>query len=492
MKTSLSRRHFLTTASSWLTASAFAAPSESDFQTVSIIHTTDLHGNILPTANYSGNSDLGGFARCATRIRQWQRANPASITVDIGDLIQGTPESHLDQGTTMVRLLEKLKYDAWALGNHDFDWGPEALSDLIEIAKPAVLCANLREFHKQVLSWKMMQKHGFKIALIGLITPGLRSWLPPELLGPVQHIKIAEALEKAIMEARSAGANATVVLGHLGHRKADDFANPLRQILNNKAAPDVFLAGHTHKNISKKSFGETLYSQAGYHGIHLGKVDLTFDRHSRKLIHKNSITETMDSKIALDPIILNITEPILAKSAPQQATVLTTLPSPISGGGRNSPLANFLCKSFYSNLSAQSHPVDAVFHGTFGNPEIPSGVVTVATTWKLLPYENTLVTAKIPVRELLKIIAEDLKTQSDRTLYPFSIVFDKKTPSAILSGNKILPNDQEIVLAVNSYDSQSAGRTLPHLKKIFYHPGSKRSYINLSTREALINTFMTT
>ncbi|RLS81513.1 MAG: hypothetical protein DWI05_05120, partial [Planctomycetota bacterium] len=53
-------------------------------RTVSIFHTTDLHGRILPTSSYEGLDDVGGFARAATCIRQWRRESPHSLTVDVG------------------------------------------------------------------------------------------------------------------------------------------------------------------------------------------------------------------------------------------------------------------------------------------------------------------------------------------------------------------------------------------------------------------------
>jgi adenosylmethionine-8-amino-7-oxononanoate aminotransferase len=57
-------------------------------RTISIFHTTDLHGRILPTSTYEGLDDVGGLARCATCIRQWRRESPHSITVDVGDVVQ--------------------------------------------------------------------------------------------------------------------------------------------------------------------------------------------------------------------------------------------------------------------------------------------------------------------------------------------------------------------------------------------------------------------
>src|SRR5207245_7855980 len=69
---------------------AKAAGLSPDVITISILHTTDLHGHILPTVDYDGSPDVGGFARCVTQIRRWRRHNPNTILIDAGDIYQGT------------------------------------------------------------------------------------------------------------------------------------------------------------------------------------------------------------------------------------------------------------------------------------------------------------------------------------------------------------------------------------------------------------------
>src|SRR6266404_2910095 len=99
------------------------AALDPDTVCISILHTTDLHGHILPTSDYDGNPDRGGLARCATQIRRWQRENPNSILIDVGDVYQGTDVSLRNKGALMIDLLNHLGYDAWVVGNHEFDWG---------------------------------------------------------------------------------------------------------------------------------------------------------------------------------------------------------------------------------------------------------------------------------------------------------------------------------------------------------------------------------
>ncbi|MGJ8634509.1 MAG: bifunctional metallophosphatase/5'-nucleotidase [Luteolibacter sp.] len=485
-----SRRKFLATTSAWAASSSLGFTKSTDHKTVSILHTTDLHGHILPTTSYTGATDVGGFARCATQIRAWRKENPDSLLVDVGDLYQGTAESFNNQGRLFVDLLGNFEYDAWTLGNHDFDWGPEVLEKNLQASKTDILTANLTGVPENVIPWKMCQVGGFKIALIGLITPGLPYWLMPETLGGISPIDPAISLKKSIAQAKSAKADAIIVLGHFGHRKEDDFANPIRHTLATAPGADIFIAGHTHQHVPSLELGETLFTQANYFGINCGKIDLTFDTNSRKLIAKTATTSYMDKKFGLDPGVINLSQPDLKKSKEQLARKLTTLTEPIIDDGRYSPLPKFICKSISDTLAKNKTPVDAVFHGTFGTKTIPAGPVTVADAWKILPYENTLVTVTLTPAQLLEIIAEDRKTYSDRTLYPYEVIFEERVPTRILKDGSDLPPEKPITVAFNSYDSQSGGHRLLRLRELVHLPTSNRTPINLSTRDGLIESFL--
>src|SRR5215471_17280707 len=119
-----------------------AALVDSDRIWISILHTTDLHGHILPTSDYDGNPDRGGLARCVTQIRRWRRENPNSILIDVGDVYQGTELSLLNKGELMIDLFNHLGYDAWVVGNHEFDWGVESFHQALQRSTMAILAAN--------------------------------------------------------------------------------------------------------------------------------------------------------------------------------------------------------------------------------------------------------------------------------------------------------------------------------------------------------------
>jgi 5'-nucleotidase / UDP-sugar diphosphatase len=504
MNTIISRRSFLagSAASLALTGSFSpwsAAAEQGRAKTISIFHTTDLHGHIRPTETYDGLAGVGGLARCASCIRQWRKTLPDSLTVDIGDLYQGTPVSHSTDGRLMVDLLNRLAYDSWTLGNHDFDWGPELLEANMAASTAAVLTGNLTRSGQasgsfsgaweKVRPWAMHEVGGFKIAIIGLVTPGLPYWLTPETLGGAEVTDPAAALAASVKEARGEGAEAVVVTGHMGWRFQDDYANPVRELLQEREGVDIYLAGHSHQNQPAWMQGDVLCSQASYYGIHCGRVDLTFDTASRKLVERRVFTVLMDDRFEADPLVMQVAEPAMAASDAEQARTVCRVAAAVKGGKRGSPLISLLCQAFAQVLAKQKTPVDGIFHGSFGTKEIPAGELTVADCWKIIPYENLLVTAELTGRQLVEVVREDKKDRSsDRTLWPFELTLDRGgTPTRFTLAGAPVDPDRRYTIAFNSYDGQSGGRRLMTFRELVASPEAKRSTTSIGTREALID-----
>src|SRR5438094_2840432 len=200
-------------------ASASAALNP-DTVCISILHTTDLHGHILPTSDYDGNRDRGGLARCATQIRRWQRENPNSILIDVGDVYHGTDFSLRHKGAFVIDLLNQLEYDAWVVGNHEFDWGMECFERALEQSNMPVLAANTLMEGKpagefpdakhpfaKIQSFILKEIAGIKLAIIGVTTPGMPFGfgrnLPGDLISGIRSSQFAARSRGRRREART-------------------------------------------------------------------------------------------------------------------------------------------------------------------------------------------------------------------------------------------------------------------------------------------------
>src|SRR5215212_8123952 len=152
---------------------------------VVILSTTDLHGNIYPIDYYTNKPDGRGLAKLATAIKQARTDNPNLLLLDSGDTIQGTPLEyiHNKQNNTppdpMMLSMNALKYDAMAVGNHEYNFGLKVLEKARREASFPWLSANTYkkgtdETHYQ--PYLVKELNGVRVGVLGLTTPGIPSW----------------------------------------------------------------------------------------------------------------------------------------------------------------------------------------------------------------------------------------------------------------------------------------------------------------------------
>src|SRR6266540_5690695 len=403
-----------------------AAALDSDTVCISILHTTDLHGHILPTSDYNGNPDCGGLARCVTQIRRWQQQNPNSILIDVGDVYQGTDVGLRTKGELMIDLFNYLKYDAWIIGNHEFDWGIEPFQQALQRStmpvlgvntvlegRPASGFADAKHPFAKIQPFILKEIAGIKLAIIGITTPGMLFWLRPEFTRGIDFQYPVEPVRRAIARAKSEGADAIVLSGHMGLKArsgGDDFANTVMALTSEFPETVVFIAGHTHQTVPSRLANGILFTQADHFGIHAGRVDLLFDRNSKKLLHREAICELMDNRYGFDPVILSRAKSQLAESDAALSQMIGELAETLHARGRPgqpSDIERMIGAAITEALLERSVPVDGVMHGVFDEKaNLVAGPKTVNDIWNLIPFENYIVTAELSPEEIKTIMEE--------------------------------------------------------------------------------------
>jgi 2',3'-cyclic-nucleotide 2'-phosphodiesterase/3'-nucleotidase len=460
---------------------------QEELVTISILHTTDLHGHILPTSDYSGRSDLGGLARCAAQIRQWQRENPNWALVDIGDIYQGTEEGLATHGAVMVQLFNALAYDAWVVGNHEFDWGIAPLAEAVKRSAMPVLSGNARVKAGDAAAWAglrpwfIKEVAGFRLAFVGLTTPGLPAWLPPEDRLGFDVLDPVEALGQLMPEVAAQRPDAIILAGHMGLKRQDDFANRIGALT--QAFPQIAacLGGHTHQNHPGETINGVLYTQADHFGIHAGKVDLTFDRATRRLVHTGATTVEMNRAVAFDPLVLHVAQPVLDAAARVLATPSDT--------------ERLIGSAIRAALLRRGVEVDVVAHGLFDTrAPLAPGAKTVADAWTLLPFENQIVTLELTRDDLLAFVRDLASVRDVRNAMGIRPVLDPAAKYPIVTDLRAtdgspLPDKPRFRVALNSYDAQSGGQRLLKVARLASAPENRRVLHDVEIRAALIDFF---
>jgi 2',3'-cyclic-nucleotide 2'-phosphodiesterase (5'-nucleotidase family) len=473
--------------------------------TISVLHTTDLHGHILPTSDYSGRPDLGGLARCATQIRQWLQVNLNAALIDIGDVYQGTEEGLATRGSVMIRLLNALAYDGWVVGNHDFDWGPDVLADATRLSDMPVVSGNSRVTLSEgnvmrLRPYLIKEIAGFRIAFIGLTTPGLASWLPPENRRGFAVLDPIESLQRLMPEVTAQKPDAVIVTGHMGLTRRDDFANRIGALTQAFPQLAVCIGGHTHQNHPGEISNGVLYTQADHFGIHAGKVELTFDRASRRLVNRTATTVEMNHSVAFDPLVMHLAQPVLDNASQVLAQPMGVLTEPFgvaSTFGAPSDVERLIGSSMRAALQRRGVEVDMVVHGLFDTRDaLAAGPKTIADAWTILPYENQIVTLELTRDGLLAFVRDLANGRDVRNAMGIRPVVqgtarDLQVIDLRAADGSPLPDKLRYRVALNSYDAQSGGQRLLQVARLAVAPENRRVLHDVEIRAALIDFFAT-
>ena len=518
--TSWTRREFLKLAgqaglvSAVPTLASAAATLNPDTVCISILHTTDLHGHILPTLDYDGNPDRGGLARCATQIRRWQRENANSILIDVGDVYQGTDVSLRNKGALMIDLLNHLQYDAWVVGNHEFDWGMECFEHALQQSNMPVLAANMLLEQKpagefpdanhpfaKIQPFILKEIEDIKLAIVGVTTPGMGFWLWPEFTRGLDFRHPVEPVRRVIAMAKKSGADAIVLTGHMGLKGrtgGDDFANTVMALTSEFPEIAVFIAGHTHQDVPSRLTNGVLFTQADHFGIHVGRVDLLFDRNSKKLLRREAICELMDNRLAFDQMILSRAKSQLTESATELSKPIGQLADRLRGRsrpGRPSDVERLIGAAIAEMLLERRVPVDGVIHGAFDDKaDLVAGPKTANDVWNIIPFENYIVTARLSPEEIKTVMEEVFASHEKRNLLGFDVRTegrgdDCKIASMTLANGKPLERDKKYVLALNSFDARSGGHHFMKLRVFLTRPEANCILHPVQTRDSLIGYF---
>ncbi|MEI8063449.1 MAG: bifunctional UDP-sugar hydrolase/5'-nucleotidase [Verrucomicrobiota bacterium] len=475
---------------------------------ITILHTCDLHGNILPTDNYDGQTNLGGFARCATVIRQVRTEQPNTLVVDAGDTLQGAAVSYLSDGRVMVQLLNLLQYDAWVWGNHEFDWGLDKLTANAELANVPILNANVQRdgnaaarLFACVKPYRILTVDGVKVGFIGLNTPGIPSWSRPQLIAGLKFVDSIATLKSVMPEIRRAGAQVLVLVVHQGYRESgDDHASQVSAIAGAFPELDVIVGAHTHRNLPEFKINGVLNTQADYYGIHLGRVDLVYDTTAGKVTRRESRTVSMDDHVPLDPVVLAECRAELDNADRTLRTVIGEATGEFdvrNAPKHETPMHNLIFESIVAGLGARGIKVDAVVHGVLERRGVlKTGPVTIGDVWRAVPYENKLGVCQLTAVELREILDEDAGAYNGPTfrgVWGLHWEFDPKLPAGqrvrklTRADGAAIGDSERLAVAFNSYDLAGGGMRWPKLREVVTEIGDRLVETDVQTRQSVLD-----
>jgi 2',3'-cyclic-nucleotide 2'-phosphodiesterase/3'-nucleotidase len=215
------------------TTSAGASDSGSGPLELLVLSTTDVHGRIRGWDYYADSAEsIRGLTRAATIVDSIRGANPGRVVlVDAGDLLQGNPFAYIamkqfaDSANPIIAAMNAMRYDAAAIGNHEYNYGVPYLERAVSEARFPMLSANTWKLDGALKfrAWTIVERRGVKIGIVGATTPGVMVWDAENVRGRVRLTDIVPAVRTAVSEARNAGANVVIVSVHSGLNEAASY-----------------------------------------------------------------------------------------------------------------------------------------------------------------------------------------------------------------------------------------------------------------------------
>jgi len=260
----------------------------------------------------------------------------------------------------------------------------------------------------------------------------------------------------------------------------------------------VSIAGHTHQAIPSRLLNGVLFTQADHFGIHVGRVDLLFDRNSKKLLHREAICELMDSRFGFDHTVVSRAKSELDESEAALAQPIGELAETLharSRPGEPSDLERLVGTAIMEALRERDVPVDGAMHGVFDEKsDFVAGPKTVNDIWNVFPYENYVVTAELLPDEIKMIMEEVYAVHERRNLLGFGIRtegrgYERRITSMTFEDGRPLGRGKKYVIAFNAFDSRSAGHRFMKLRTLLETPSANCTLHQVQTRDALIDYF---
>ncbi|MCE5257205.1 MAG: bifunctional metallophosphatase/5'-nucleotidase [Spirochaetaceae bacterium] len=368
---------------------------------ITILHTNDVHARIVESKTEVG------YARVVSAFNAALAENPNTVLVDAGDTFHGLPIANIDQGASVVSLMNQVGYSFMTTGNHDYNYGFDRLMELQKMANFKILAANVYKDGKRVFTpYEIREIGGVRVAFFGLATPETAYKTDPKnIQGVYFSDPIVEA--KSVIYDLIGQYDVLVCISHIGIDKSSDPTSI--QIAEAVPQIDVMIDGHSHstyEDIQKQNDTNTLITSTGAYGSGLGVVDIVLgpdkkikSKSARTITVANSPELKVDEKVSgMIKDLSKAQDAILLKVAGKTAVALEGKREIVRT--QQSNLGTLLANAMIYVTGADI----SLMNGGGIRDSIPAGDITFKQIYTVQPFGNYIQTGKFKGSELDAIL----------------------------------------------------------------------------------------
>ncbi len=257
---------------------------------ITLLGTSDIHGRFMPW-DYAldGPNQNGSMTQLFTMIKEIRKENPNTVLLDAGDSIQdNSAELFNDQPQSPIMVaMNEMSYDAWAFGNHEFNFGLDVLDKVSSQYKGSVLAGNIyKENGERFLpAYTIIERAGVKIGVIGMNTPMITDF--EKGTDHLDGLVIKNPVEETKKAVKELEGKVDVMIGlmHMGIENENGIPGTgVADIANAVPELTAIFAGHMHKLVKKEEINGVLISEPDKYATHISRIDLTFEKKDGKLV----------------------------------------------------------------------------------------------------------------------------------------------------------------------------------------------------------------
>lgn len=394
--------------------------------TLVLLHTNDMHGQLLP------RDGSGGMAALAGLIRR----EKADLLLDAGDMFTGTMVSDEFAGKPIIEVMNRLGYAAAALGNHEFDYGLPELRNRLREARFPVLSANVSGV-PEVRPYTILTVKGVRIGVIGATVENLAEVTHPKNLKTIAVTKVVDAVRE-ILPAVRPQSDFIILVAHITTEEQMSLA---------KAFPEIRLivAGHPHAARSTR-VGQTLIVEAGSSAQTLGKVTIRLSGKTPAAMTPELIPVR---NAAPDPEIRSVIAPYESSIAVRAAEPLGEATADLQrSGAGESPLNNLIADAIRDAAGTQIG-----FYNVGGIRAIlKKGVITRGQVFEILPFQDTIVKMRLTGAEIRQVLSRRVLAVSGlRVVWNGDLSPAGRLVSVSLAGGQPVQESERYTVAVNEF-----------------------------------------
>ena len=417
---------------------------------IRILYVNDFHGFAEPYKPLGSDEWLGGISYLTAKANELRKEKP-SLLLSAGDMIQGNNWANLFQGESVIEWMNEMRFDAMAVGNHEFDFGQEVLKKRIAEARFPILGANV-EGLSSLKPYITKELDGVKIAVIGVTTEDTPISTHPKNVIGLKFLSPVDTVEKYVKELKGRS-DVLIVLSHIGY-PAD------RILAENVQGVDVIVGGHSHTRINEPvRAGDAIIVQAWEHGKALGVLDLKIE--GKKIVRfKGHLEEIKPERGKEDRTTASLVEKYKKRVDAVLNEEIGTAEVDLDGENvrrRETNLGNLLSDVMRSVSGADV----TLINGGGIRATIKKGTIRVKDVYSVLPFDNYIVAIKLTGKEITEALEHGVSGVEDgegRFPQVSGITF-KYSPSrkrgsrvqAILIAGKPVDPGREYVVATNDF-----------------------------------------